>query len=240
MKKLFLLLVFPSLVLCQPLTLNDVVWSQRQVISSLLPDGMSHRWRASDLNSSPVSIWTDSIQGYNWTASGSARPTWDTNGVTFNGSNNDLAVTNIISSTVGLNQSWLVVLKLSSTTSGQGIMSQAASGGEVFLATDTGGKLYSANYTIPGGLGISTFDLLTAKVTNAVPYTVFTNGVSLISNGFPFNDSVTILHVGSYDGASGFGSFVLKEAIQWTNVIWTVDQVSNVHYYVTNTYGVTP
>lgn len=213
-----------------------------QITSSELPSGIAFRWVASDLASSPVSLWTDRIQGYNWAASGGARPSWDASGITFDGVANSMTGSNTIFSATSTN-SWLVVLKWNSTTADKMVLCNACAGGQVFLALTTGAKIYDGGSTGPGLFGtVNTTDILITKTTNATPYVVYTNGLSSWTSGSAFNDMGVIAavdHLGSGVG-NCFWSGVMKEIIIWTNTVFTANQVSNIHYYSTNTYAITP
>lgn len=228
----------------QPLTLNDVVWTSnanQPCSAQALPTGIAYRWKASDLSSSPVSIWTDEIQGFNWTSIGTARPSWDANGVAFDGIDDTLSSTNF-SNPVGGNN-WLVVLKFNSVTAPKMVMCHDNSGGQIFVGIGNSGQLYEA--ASPGGLGpnpigTAKFDLLICKTTNSPnAYVAYTNGVSGWSALGPFNDNTSIQHVGSGAGDAFFNG-TLNEVIVWTNSTFTACQVAAIHGYATNTYAITP
>jgi hypothetical protein len=215
----------------------------------LLPPGMKHRWRSSDLAASlspgnAVSIWTDSISGWNWTQSNAPeRPTYTTNGVAFV-SPSYLAVTNLIPTTSSI-QNWLVVLKHNVTTAPQIVVGRAFSGGNIFLGfgNDANGWYEQAtgNSAITP-IGTNKISFLAAKTTNAVAYQAYTNGVSGWSAAFGWNNispNNLTYQIGSGIGNAYFNGN-LYEVIIWTNATFTASQIANIHAYCTNVYGITP
>lgn len=214
-----------------------IVFFQSAVEDSL-PNGIVHRWKASDLSASPVSVWTDSVSGYNWTASGTAQPAWDANGVSFDGVNDTMTGTNITTSEV-LN--WLVVLDFDVTTANQMVLCNTYAGANIFVGIGS-----VAEHFYEGGLGdnalgpigTSTFDIIVAK-TGANSFNVYTNGTSGWSSAGGWNNSVNIARIGSGSGNAFFDG-IIKEVIVWSNQTFTAQQISDIHSYATNTYNFSP
>lgn len=205
---------------------------------SLLPPGMKHRWRASDLSSSPVATWTDSISGWNWTQTTEAdKPTWSASGVRFDGTSDFLTVTNLPSHTVS--NSWLVVFNFDTLANSKPVIVEAYSGSNILIAQDTAGYLYeNSGSTALGLLTTNTFDFLACRTTNVVAYRAYTNGISGFSAVSGWNDGVDIALVGK--GGSFFYKGEIKEVIVWSNAVFTASQIADIHTYVTNVYGITP
>ena len=242
---LALLLLLPCARAGHPISLSDTSWPNAST-PSILPDGIWLRWRASDLSSSPVSSWSDEIQGWTWTqSSGANQPTWSTNGVTFNGSSQYFTSSNLIAQTtlgaVSEGQAWLIISKFSTTTGTHVLLgdSSRCTGGFIFYAIDSD-ILYEELGSGPSPVPTALFDFLTVpSATNS--YRAYTNGVSAWTNASGWNDGVSFNRIGS----SGDGTLCqfhgdLQEIIVWTNVIFTSTQVSNIHHYATNTYPITP
>lgn len=211
--------------------------------SEALPDGMQFRWRASDLTSSPVSIWTDSIATNNMVQStGADQPTWNSTGVIFDGASDFMTVTNWISQ---YTNAVLVVFQPTGSKLQKLILGSALSGGNIYLGFgDTTNFLYEGSTlgnNALGPLSSNVVDFLTSPTTNTVVYQAYTNGLSGWSDmSIPWNASgVSITRLGAGVG-NGFFPGTIKEIIVWSNSTFTVSQIANIHHYCTNTYGITP
>lgn len=215
--------------------------------SDNLPPGIEFRWKASSLSSSPVSDWVDSVSGYHLTASGTAQPSWSTNGVQFDGTSDVLTATNLNSRTESGSgdsspRAWLVIMKAAVTTPAQMVLGEAYGGGTIlFLFGDTDAYFYEnvIGSAALGPITTNTFDILACKSTNAVPYRCYTNGVIGWASALAWNGNVTVSRVGSGNGNARY-SGLIKEIIVWSNAVFTASQIADIHTYSTNTYGFTP
>lgn len=252
MRKLIsiLLLLCPLLAYSQGFTpRRPYVLTSASTVSTnpvdALPVGMEFWWNAKDLSNSPVSLWTDRIKGYNFfQTNASARPTWTTNGVAFDGVQQYFIATN---SYVPDNNSFpfLAIFQFNATTANQMLLCQSYGGGTVILGMGT-----VANYFYDGavnagvgpiGTNIVDFSYSLSSATN---YNACTNGV--IAHGNMAWPNAILARVGSGDG-NAFANVVLKELIVWTNSgyptftnYWSATTRSNVHWYATNEWGGSP
>lgn len=259
MKRLLGLVTFPRLMIFALLFLWSgciaghaqaiVMPTVKMVINapSLPTGGMKHRWRASDLASSPVSTWTDSISGNSLTAAGSARPTWSTNGVLFDGVANimDFA-TNIVNTT---NVNFLLVAKWNALpTAGQTakILGDKTSNSIMFVGVNNvAGATYfhnKASITAIPFANTATLDFLAAGTTLATPFQVFTNGTSAWTHATDTWNSGMIINAmsGQVAGLPQWFSGVVKEYVVWTNAVFTASDIAQIHAYAVATYGVSP
>lgn len=245
---LALLVLLPCARAGHPISLSDTSWPNAGSTPPLLPSGMWLRWRANDLSSSPVSSWSDELQGWTWTqGSGGNQPTWDTNGVSFDGSSQFLTTSNLTTTTslsggTPAGQAWFIVAQYAAA-SGNHIALGALSGcsGGAFFYGVSGGQLFDASLGGTATITTNLFDFLACPVaTNS--YSAYTNGVDgfwTFASGW--NDGQVVTRMGAPNGASACAfQGTIKEIIVWTNVIFTSAQVSNIHHYATNTYPITP
>lgn len=207
-----------------------------------LPGGIAFRWRASDLTSSPVSIWTDEIQGYNWVqATGGNQPTWVTNdGVHFaSASSQFFTATNANVALTAATNCYLIVHKFTTLAAFMTLFDNTLSGTITHGIDGTGSAFY-----IDAGLDdygpVSSghiIDFLWADKVSGTYHTL-TNGVQ-----GPAITSATDYHisrVGRQPGGSFFNG-VLYEYIVWTNSgNFSSAEIAQIHAYCTNTYGFTP
>lgn len=197
-----------------------------------LPAGIAFRWKASDLSSSPVSIWTDEIQGNNFTASGALRPTWDANGVHFTGTPAQYMVTTNV--TVGLWGALLAVV--SYTTVGQ----EQIIGGSGRIVGNVGVPGQWVNICGGGNFGATTTSQYYDFIGTTVYFSrVYTNGVVGIIPACVSSDIWT--YIGQYSSGEPFYG-TLREIIVWTNVLnfTNAANIALVHKYATNTYNYGP
>lgn len=228
-----------------PVSLSDTSWPNSTTVS-LLPDGIWLRWRASDLASSPVSSWSDELQGWTFVqGTGANQPLWSTNGVQFIASTNFMTTSNLTAVTSvtpgGGGQAWLIVGNYAANTGNHiALGSLTGCGGSAFFYGISSGLIFEGG--VGGTVAPTTgdFDFLTAPLsTNS--YRAFTNGTSIWTNTAGWNDGVVIARAGGpASGTACNYSGTIKEIIVWTNVIFTTAQVSNIHHYATNTYQFTP
>jgi hypothetical protein len=228
-------------------------WGKRDIsICTNLPSGIAFHWRAATLSATPLTNWTDSVQGYNlhtFAAGGSPFwPTWSApNSVNFNGVDNFLYMTNI---TLDMpNTAVLVVYKNNDLSVSNAVVigQDWGLGGIQLLAMQTTNYLFDFTDGVfaVGPLHTNLSDFLTVKLSTDSLFYAYTNGVASQYSGkaTAWNNN----------GQSGFPGFVgglggdnnwngtIKEIIFWTNVVsWTPQQVSCVHSYATNIYGITP
>lgn len=216
--------------------------------SSVLPKGMLYWYTANDLSNSPVSVWTDRIQGYNWwQTNNSLRPTWTTNvGVTFNGVDQFLHASNSFPASYW-GMASLQVFKLERTTSSQDLFADL-SGSSRYLNVFPANSLAqpnSANRINP--IGTAVYDVIAAQ-TNYQQFGIYTNLMSAVAdNTVPWGyNAAGIGFVGSGNG-NEYAKFVLKEWIVWSNSApagqtqyLSFTTISNIHWYATNTWGYSP
>ena len=241
---------FGSFTHDQPFFSKDRISAQSDT-NNPLTFGIAYHWVASDLSNSPVDTWTDRIQGIPWvqTTAGN-RPTWTTNGVRFTSASSQYFTTN-----GGTGMNW----KLGTGGSAHGdallIIIDRASLGEKYIlgksintpflgvSSDAGGtKWYNSGANWGSTTTCQWYDYLFAG-TNAGTglYVHYTNGVvGLSGNPLSFGQP-------TWFGRLDFGGYwdgTVKELIIWTNVGFfngfTSAQVSNVHFYATNTYKYSP
>lgn len=209
-------------------------------VSDGLPPGIGWRWKSSALSTGLVSIWTDSIRGYNLAQSASGnRPTNDVNGVTFAASKwldaTNLAL--VCSSSSSAKDCFMVIVKFDAVTE-QYILGENLGGAYAGLSTLT--RWYNPN--APWGLTATGqwIDFLYAGKSGTV-YQTYTNGVVGNSTTTGSYYDSTVVKVGSLSGNNANFKGQLKEFIVWTNVVgFDSTAVSNIHYYATNTYGFSP
>lgn len=213
--------------------------------SSYFPSdaGIRFRWVASDLNSSPVSSWTDRITGSVMTQSTSGnKPTWDATGVKFDGVDDFLTLTNFVAGDAADNWGVLVVMKLNVTTANQIILGNL-SAGQIYLGLASADYFYESvgGSTSIGPLPTTPFDFLACTTTNASnKYRCYTNGLTAFQSGtIDWNNGVAWPRLGRGNGNGPFNG-TIKEIIVWTNYTFTVSQISRIHQYTIDTYGITP
>jgi hypothetical protein len=207
--------------------------------------GMHLRWVATDLSATPVTNWTDRIQGSVMSqATAGNRPAWNlTNGVVFDGVDDFLTITNIPSFPTGGQSNWtaLVVSKWYDLASGHMLIGNFA-GGEIFIGTSSANYLYegATGGNAIGQLSTNLFDLFICRSTNAVnPYRAYTNGLQGWQGSGGWNNGYAWPRLGRGNGNAPFSGQV-HEIIVWTNYFWSAAQIARVHAYATNTYVVTP
>lgn len=222
-----------------------------RVATPPLPDGISLRWVASDLNSSPVSVWADRVQGIVWNQpTASLQPTWNTNGVWFDGSQ-WLYATNLGAvSTPPINTTTnaiLCVLAFDDLTALQSLVfGNALSGGNILLASGTSvGKIVTGATAQSGNVDNFRLAVLMCKTTNATnPYRVYTNGVQTSASAAATSTMGTFTYVGADVGNAAYWlhSFVgsIQEFVVWTNVTLTDADIAKVQTYVSSTYPANP
>lgn len=203
--------------------------------------GIKHWWVASDLSSSPVSDWVDRISGYHITqTSGTLQPAWSTNGVTFDGSNDTMNITNVVSGGSAGSDAVLCVVTLNSVVN-QMWLGEVYSAGKIYFGWNGSGVLYSGSGGT-GGSGFTaprTLDFFACKTTNSAPYYLFTNNVVNWFNTQAWNSNVNLDRLGSGNGNQYFNG-TIKELIIWTNKTFIQSELDTIHAYVTNSYGITP
>lgn len=209
--------------------------------TGLLPPGMLFWYVANDLTNTPVSVWTDRIQGYNWyQTNASAKPTWATNvGVTFDGIQQFLYASNGVIPKAAGDGAFMLVCKFADTGGSQMVLCDTFSGGAIIVGKNTADKLYSFSAGTIGPMGTTTFDLISAVTNVSSQFEVLTNGVPGWFGSGAWNRA-SLTHVGSGDG-NGFGKVTINEFIVWTNtMVFDPATISNMHYYATNTYPHSP
>ena len=248
MKWLPLLLCMRLLCLGQTFSLRDLPFLQAHNTAAgadaALPSGIAHRWKASDLATSPVTDWVDEIQGFHLTASQTPAPLLGPAGVLFYGTNG-LSGTNwtlSIGSTAGAAlDTFLCVFQITGNVLNfNPVAVNFESGGQIVLEED-GNVFYDPNSPEITPVLNTVYDWLYAGHVGSI-YPVYTNGVSgpTRSSGWGIQAISTIGYAHSV-GPDYFLTGNIKEFIHWTNVVgFTSVQVSNVHYYCTNTYGYAP
>lgn len=221
---------------------------------SVLPFGMKYWWKATDLSNSPVSIWTDRIQGYTWVQSNTNyQPGWDaSNGVKFN---NTIQPTNVLIGTnVSISTSiepWLIIFQYHSTAGGDRPV-LAEGGSTHFLDMCNPGFLIHFVYGC-SWLPWNTFraDIISANKSFNKHWTM-TNGVECLIDTSQFNSlggPNQTMGASDQGGGAYISSYVdVMEVIVWTNTLagvgqtnyWDATTVSNVHWYATNTWPHSP
>lgn len=220
--------------------------------NSILPYGMKFWYNSNDLTNSPVAVWTDRIQGYNWWQTNVAdQPTWDTNGVHFNGISQFLNASNgmVI---VDQADATLTVFKFETTIKPQLLLGNELYAGQIFIGFGASDFFYNMNWIekAVGPIGTSVMDFITAPFA-VNDYGVYTNGVDGMSNRGVLWNKVDITRVGAGNtnafAPNSFANVVLKEFIVWTNPYapistnyWTATTISNVHWYATNAWKYSP
>lgn len=165
-------------------------------------------YKATDLSSSPVSDWVDRVSAYHWwQGTGAKQPTWDTNGVSFNGTSHVLFATNApLVTTVpsnGVSNSVLFIFKMDSVAANQMLLCKQLAAGDIYVGFTAIGTLYSSSGPTMSGFGTNqVYDLLICK-TGASEYKCFTNGMPAWTNNAPFNTTVNLTNVGAGAG-NGF------------------------------------
>lgn len=207
--------------------------------------GMFIRLRASDLATNVnVTAWTDEVHGITWTnATPATQPTNSPSGVWFNLGNNLSTAT---PPTFNGTQQVFVVFNYNTTTGFGTIL--GSGGGEGTLGI----------LIVPSGFGVQTFlpstvDAYWSKpdiganlwhdaisVGGSNPIQGYTNGIAALTfnnpGGWPA-DWLGVNQNGTGDKYQGY----ITELIIWTNpTAFTSTQVSNLHYYATNTYKFSP
>ena len=221
---------------------SGVTWQHPSGASpdSVLPSGIAFRWEASDLLSSPVSIWTDRIQSRNWVQTTALnKPTTNGSltipGVNFDGVNQFLTSTNLASA------SWnfLLVMKMADVSSQHMLLGDSTVGGHIYVGMSSPGAFYEGNF---GGNAVNPIGNLTYDMIG-IQGKMYTNGISAWSVALTYwNDVTTISAVGATAAGAWKFSGTIYKFIVWTNqgATWTSTTVSNVHWYATNTVPHTP
>lgn len=195
-----------------------------------LPPNIAFRWIGTNQPNS-ISKWTDIIAGYSWTNSANF-PSTNNNGVYFDGST-FLYATN---DTYNATNAQLVVVKFLSV----GDSYHFAIDGTMYLGITTAGewRCRGTHGTVEQG---KIYDYLITAGSAGYAITSgthFTNGVEMVNllsmDGYSINGVGGVL--------SGFGmNGILYEFVVWTNVSsWTLNDVTNIHRYCTNTYKFSP
>lgn len=209
--------------------------------TNLLPAGLALWWHDEDLSSSPVSVWTDRIKGYNWTQGTVAnQPTWSTNGVSFDGSNDSLVATNMLPFQPGEvgDHAWLVIFGFDTIHANELVLANTNNGGEMLVAMTTTNYFYTGTGgdTSIGLIKGGWMDLFMGLTTNASnPHRVYTNGIQGYENVAGWGASGGFGYVGA-GGTANYFDGLIKEVLVWSNVTFTAAQISNVHQYAISRY----
>lgn len=248
-RTIFAVVLFAVLKCChaQPLPVVSVVLqSAASNPDSVLPPGIAFRWKASTTTTNArVPLWTDSIQGYNFSQSTVNNQPTNNNGVVQFYGTNYFVATNFTSGTSGAATEWnfLLVSDFRDVASSQMVLGNTIAGGNMYVAMSSPPNIYNG---INGGNAMGpmyaiTYDIISARTGVGTTQT-YTNGINGQTLSVAWNGNTPITGVGATGaGASKFNGSI-REFIVWTNSggNWTSLQVSNVHYYATNTYPHTP
>ncbi len=227
-----------GLMVVQRATAGTLIVPKMPVPDDALPSGIAFRWKASTLADGAVNLWTDSLTGNNlFQSSGGNQPTKDANGVTFATGKwfDSTNVTLRCASGVDALDTFLVICNLDSTAEGYLL----GVGNNSWMGVSGSTQWFNPNG--PWGTPVTGqwVDLVYAGWDGA-NYNSYTNGV--IGNSGPAGSlyNSTVQYVGRVTGGGYFKGKV-QEVIVWTNVVgFTSLQVSNIHWYSTNTYAYTP
>ncbi len=189
-------------------------------------------WVASDLSSSPVSIWTDRIQGRNLTqATGANQPTLTNGaGINFTGAQ-WMELTNTINLTKG--DALLVVARP---------MASTGTFAEIVFASGAGFGYFWLNssdldFNDSGGVIVTpvsfnkNYELLYAGTNGII--TLYTNGV--VGPAFALTQTATFSLISKHTSQPYYFNGRIEEIAIWTNVAFlTSQEVAEVHQGVTN------
>lgn len=256
------LIVFLSLVLClsavaQPNPINRRAMAIAGLASgppNFFPSGMYLRWVASDvpLNNVVSNQWADRIQGVLLQqGDGTKQPTNSSLGVYFNGT---WFLTNVAKTfnAGGGGFAVLAILNQDVTTgtqmgitddthTGDGIPQFNTGGGSTFWVRGASGSDFQdMKFVNPGN---TLHDILFCPTNGAANSTCFTNGVATPCTIAANSQQPNMVGFGRESGGTQLFHGYLRELIVWTNqasFTFSSVNVSNVHYYATNTYGFTP
>lgn len=254
------LIVFLSLVLClsafaQPNPINRRAMAIAGLASSpvgVFPSGMYLRWVATDVpNNNVVSNqWADRIQGVLLQQGDPTKqPTNSTSGVYFNGTwyltnvpqafvagGGGFAVLVVIDQDVTTGTQMLIT---DSTHTGDGIPQFNTGGGSTFWVRGAAGSDFqNLKFVNPGNV---LHDIMFTPTNGAAHATCFTNGVATPCDIAANTGQPNMVGFGRESGGTQLYHGWLRELIVWTNqTSFSSLNVSNIHYYCTNTYGFTP
>lgn len=205
------------------------------------------RWKASDLSSSPVSVWTDEIQGYNLIqTNGAKQPTWSTNGVAFTGGQY-LNMTNMdnYGPDGALLCAWLIVMRFDdSSETSQLILGQTMSGGALYVGIGGTPSFFYEGGTGDNAVGPlssgTNFDFLICNsnaIGGGIAYTNAIQAWSSPASHWTYGGAPTALGCVPANAAQDFKGRIM-EIIVWSNAVWTASEVNGIHKYATSVYPI--
>lgn len=215
---------------------------------------LAYYWVASDMsNNIIVSNWVDRIQGSVWTNLNiTTQPdiTNSSSGVHFTRSKAQTLTNNVNPIRYGGTggdsyvSQWIILQREASGVF-QDFLDYADSG-DAEWGYDPGNNLFlflNTHSLNTGAVTPGTIQDVAVASDGITPLTIiYTNGVPCLTNtlaGRAFSDAFPWKIMGGISGSGFFGGYI-RELLIYTNTFWTSQQVSNLHYYSTNTYGYTP
>lgn len=233
----------------------DPIWKKLLAVPSEIPPftprsipNLSYWWVSSDVPTNiNVTNWTDRIQGAIYTngTTGASRPTNSALGMHFSRASSQILTNNVISLGGTNTGSYWIIMRRDFSGGFQDFLDYANSGDSEWYFDNVNQMSIDAATVIKniGAQAASTFfdaylisdnaNVRTSLYTNGVLGATFTTYTAL-----NFQKPLGFIMGGILN--NGFLDGYIKELGIWTNTIFTTIQISNLHYYTTNTYPITP
>lgn len=253
MRTLLLLLSMCVTALAQPgpIALRSIdAWpSASIVVPSNIASGLRYWWVNHDLDATNfVTNWIDRISSSVWTNGDIANaPTNSATGVFFKRTGSQVLTNSGV--VLGANTAdpcshWYIVNLASGNACGWLTQSRTlAAGGFGFVAAPNPFLAITPSFVQGPKIPITTtIDIACTARNSGAAYEIvwYTNGVIFATNAnFTWFGTVSWKSLGG-DTADGFYNGRVQELAIWSNTVLSSVNISNLHYYATNTYGFTP
>lgn len=239
-----------------------------QPVSSSVPipntiPGLALWWVHTDLatNTALSGGWTDRIQGMVLSVGASGvRPTNSALGVGFGGTGSATYITNAPQYRIGTNWTVIQFINTSKPDNASGVASgtwgengsnwmfgtqfQGTSKQSLAYRTHAGGNVNYGGLLAPGASNEFDVTLIDSNsATSGGKFFTYTNAV-LYSTPTASDADTYFGEIGAdlkpADALGAFYAGYVRETMVWTQAVLTPIQLSNIHYYRTNTYGGSP